>query len=151
MSKRTLVILTVIIIGLAIVVGGGWLVFSSTSLQPAVEQTGNSNSNSLEAVENRATLLINYGDKEEIFQVNFDESATVFDVLKNKATEMGLNFKTKEYDFGVLIEAIGEKENGQGGKYWLYYVNGEMPMVSADKTILKPGDKVEFKFEKSLF
>ena len=45
----------------------------------------------------------------------------------------------------------GIEENGENGKYWLYYVNGEMPMVSADKKELRPGDKVEFKFEKSPF
>ena len=52
---------------------------------------------------------------------------------------------------GILIEAIGEKENGKDGKYWLYYVNGEMPQVAADKQILKANEVVEFKFEKSPF
>jgi len=142
-----------IIIGMAIVVAAGWLVFFNTSLQPAVEQTGNNNIvNAPAAAENSATLLINYGDKEDNFQVSFNENATAFDVLKNKAEEAGLNLKTKIYEgMGVLIEAIGEKENGQDGKYWLYYVNEEMPMVSADQLKIKPGDKIEFKFEKSSF
>jgi len=57
--------------------------------------------------------------------------------------------KTKTYDFGIFIEAIGDKENGEDGKYWMYYVNEEMPMMAVDKKEIGPGDKIEFKFEKS--
>lgn len=85
------------------------------------------------------------------FQNQFKEKMTAFDLLKERAGESGLALKTKTYDIGILIEAIGEKKNGDGGFYWMYYVNGELPMVAADKYELKPGDKVEFKFEKSTF
>ncbi len=76
---------------------------------------------------------------------------TAFDLLKNKTEELNIPLKIKTYDFGILIEAIGNKKNGQDGKYWMYYVNNEMPMVSVDKKEIKPGDKVEFRFEKSPF
>ena len=33
----------------------------------------------------------------------------------------------------------------------MYYVNGVLPMVAADKKEIKSGDIVEFKFEKSPF
>lgn len=85
----------------------------------------------------------------KIFQAEYQEGMTAFNLLSDEAGK--LNLKIKTYDIGIFIEAIGEKENGEGGKYWVYYINGEMPSVAADKTKLKPGDKVEFKFEKSPF
>ena len=63
---------------------------------------------------------------------------------------MDISFQEHE-DMGVLIEAIEGQQNGQDNKYWLYYVNGEMPMTSADQQKIKPGDVVEFRFEESAF
>jgi hypothetical protein len=91
------------------------------------------------------------GGSPDTFTTEFKEGMTAFDLLKGQAGKSVLTLKTKSYDTGIFIEAIGAKENGQDGKYWLYYVNGQMPMVSADKQFLKAGDKVEFKFEKSSF
>lgn len=97
-------------------------------------------------------LIIESGPESQlVFQDEFKTGMTAFSLLKEKAEGSGLVLETKSYDIGVMIEAIGGKENGQEGKYWLYYINGEMPMVSADKQELKPGDKVEFKFEESSF
>ena len=103
-------------------------------------------------VKEEVNLVIDYGEEGvDSFQSDFKEGMTVFDLLKEEAEKLALALKIKNYDIGIFIEAIGDKKNGQGGKYWLYYVNGEMPMVSADKMAIKPGDKVEFKFEKSPF
>jgi len=46
---------------------------------------------------------------------------------------------------------MGDKKGGQEDKYWLFYVNGEMAPVAADKQEVKVGDKVEFRFEASAF
>lgn len=103
-------------------------------------------------VKEEVNLVIDYGEEEvDSFQSDFKKGMTVFDLLKEEAEKSGLVLKTKNYDIGIFIESIGDKKNGQDGKYWLYYINGEMPMVSADKKELKTGDKVEFKFEKSPF
>ncbi|MDP3883031.1 MAG: DUF4430 domain-containing protein [Candidatus Staskawiczbacteria bacterium] len=146
--KKNIYIITAI--GLAIIATGVWTALSGGFWQSLPEQP--ENNIVLVPAEKEATLVIDYGDNApNSFQIDFYEGATVFDVLKNKTQELGLNLKTKEYDIGILIEAIGEKQNGQEGKYWLYYVNGEPPMVAADKLEIKPGDEIEFKFEKSSF
>ena len=94
-------------------------------------------------------------DKQEegilILEIEFKEGMTAFNLLEEKTKELGLILETKTYDMGTFIESIGDKKNGQDGKYWLYYVNGETPMVASDKKLLKVGDKVEFKFEESMF
>ncbi len=138
-----------IIVGVGIIVIiGSWLMLFNGFLQTSVKEVNNGP----EIVGEKVVLAINDGEKEPmILTVDFTEGMTAFDLLKNKTDESGITLKTKTYDIGVMVEAIGDKENGQDGKYWLYYVNGEMPMVSADKMIIKLGDKVEFKFEKSPF
>lgn len=106
-----------------------------------------------EEIKGEVVLEINYGDQgSQISSGNFIEGMTAQSLLEEKIIE----FKSKltiisNSATGSFVKAIGDKENGQDGKYWLYYVNGEMPMVSVDKTKLKSGDKVEFKFEKSPF
>lgn len=138
-----------IIIGVGIIViTGSCLISSNGFWQAGVEK----NNSALETIGEEVILTVNDGEKEPItFEVDFIEGTTVFDLLKNKTEEAGITLKTKAYDIGTIIESIGDKENGQDNKYWLYYVNEEMPMVSVDKMIIKPGDKVEFKFEKSPF
>ena len=140
---------------LLIVVGTGIIVISGWAVFPYIEnflfsKTGTELSK--ESPEQKLTLIINYEEGlSETFKADFKEGMTAFDLLKEKAAERNLAIKVKTYDIGVFIEAIGSSEGGQDNRYWLYYLNGEMPMVSADKQALNPGDKVEFKFEKSSF
>ena len=104
-----------------------------------------------EGIGQEVILIIDDGQSIQDFEMNFREGMTAFGLLEEKIKELDINIETKSYDIGIFIEAIGESRNGEDQKYWLYYVNGEMPMVSADKKELKAGDKVEFKFEKSSF
>ena len=139
-----------IIIGIIVILAvtfGGWLLFSNQITELSKEEKI-----AKEEVEKKLVLFIDYGEGDiKSFQSEFKEEMTVFDLLKSKTDELNIILKTKTYSSGLLIEAIGDKENGEGGKYWLYYVNGEMPMVAADRQQINPGDKIEFKFEKSPF
>jgi len=136
-----------IIIGL-IIIAGGYFIFTDIS----ADFLQKDKAPVLSDVGEKITLSIDSGDGSiKTIQANLSENSTVYDLLKNSAQELGLPISAENFDTGVMIKTIGDKENGQDGKYWLYYVNGEMPMVSADKEELKSGDKVEFKFEKSPF
>ncbi|MEK7658953.1 MAG: DUF4430 domain-containing protein [Patescibacteria group bacterium] len=101
-----------------------------------------------EPVKKEITLTVDNGNgTKNVVSVEFKDNMTAFDLLKAGVEKLSLPLKTKQYDMGIFIEAIGKIENGQNQKYWLYYVNGKTPMVSADKMILKARDKVEYKFE----
>jgi hypothetical protein len=110
---------------------------------------------SQEKVDKKVVLIIDDGEellsKAIEIETEFKERMTAFNLLSDETEKLNLTLKFKTYDMGVFIEAIGDKENGKDGKYWLYYVNGEMPQLAVDKQLLNPGDKVEFKFEKSPF
>ena len=145
MKKNIFILIGVAII---IIVIGGWFILNNAAIQSNPQ--GEATVTPTENVARDVVLAIDNGQEPaRTFQVKFEEGMTAFDVLKNKAEEIGLALKTKTYNIGVMVQAIGDKEGSQDGKYWLYYVNGEMPMVSADKKELNPGDQVEFKFEKS--
>lgn len=143
-------IITTIGIGIILIFISSLIMFSDKTEQPiSQEEIGVSQEN----VKKEIVLLV-IDDSEgtpRIFEVELNEEATAFDLLRDKAEELDIFLKIKNYDFGILIEAIGDKENGQDGKYWLYYVNGEMPMISVDQQAIESGDKIEFKFEKSAF
>ena len=98
------------------------------------------------------SFIIDYGDGRLLtFQEGCDASTTAFDILSRVASTNSIPLETKKYEIGTLVERIGDKKNGDGSKYWLYYVNGKAPMVAADKMEVRPGDEVKFSFEKSPF
>lgn len=73
--------------------------------------------------------------------------ATVFNVLMRAAHENGFAVESTyfgQYD-SYFVDAIAGV--GGEGKYWLYYVNGEMGMVGADKMMVKEGDMIEWRLE----
>ena len=141
-------------IGIGIIIISGWIIFSNQidQLLPQKEIEAPQKTIEQETIKKEVVLVIDDGQGiPKTFEAEFNEEMTAFDLLKIKAEESNLSLKTKTFDIGIMVEAIGDKENGQDDKYWLYYVNGEMPMVSCDKKEIKPGDRVEFKFEKSPF
>jgi len=144
MNKKILIGITVIILIIF-----GWIIFLNKGISPIPQREIEV---SQPEVYREIYLTIDNGEGfPKIFKSEFKERMTVFDLLKEKTEESDLMLKTKTYDIGIFIETIGDKENGQDEKYWMYYVNGEMPMVAADKKEIKPGDEIEFKFEKSSF
>jgi len=100
-----------------------------------------------------ALYVIDFGDgKVKTFQVALFENSTVFSLLKKLAERENFKTESKEYEgMGVLVESIDGVKNGVGNKYWQYWVNGELPMVAADKKEIKKGDRVEWKFGPSPF
>ena len=47
----------------------------------------------------------------------------------------------------LFIEAIHDIENGDGGNYWQYYVNGRFAEVGCSRYYLHDNDVVEWCFE----
>lgn len=138
-----------VIIGIGIIIVGVWLIFSNNNFWQ--NDAGGSSTNQ-EAAEGKVILAIDSGEGDlNTFLTEFKEGMTAFSLLKEESDKLGFELRAKNYDMGIFIEKIGNAKNGQDGKYWLYYVNGEMPMISADKKELKERDKVEFKFEKASF
>ncbi len=97
-------------------------------------------------VEEKALLVIDDGIGElQTFKMEVGEKTTVFDLLKQ--TEIALDYT--EYDIGIWIKAIGGLQNNKKEKKnWMYYINGEKANKGAGEQIVKPGDKIEWRYEK---
>lgn len=54
--------------------------------------------------------------------------------------------KYQNSEYGAYITSINGITNTEN-EYWLYSVNGEEPMVSADKYTTKDGDKIKWEFK----
>ncbi len=73
--------------------------------------------------------------------------ATVLNVLMRAANESG--FAVESTYFGQYDSHFVDSIAGVGGeeRYWLYYVNGAMGMVGADKMKVETGDIIEWRLE----
>ena len=101
----------------------------------------------------KVLYLINKGDGEiNSYQISPFPNSTVFSLLEELAGRENFEIEYKIYeDMGVFIESIAGLKGGEDNKWWQYWVNGELPMVAADKKEVKGGDKIEWKFAPSPF
>lgn len=96
--------------------------------------------------ESAFVVIDNGSDSPREFILEVSTSTTAFGLLQEASLTSNLAIKSREHEFGVLVEAIGEQRSGQDGNYWLFYINGELSPATPDKTQVKPGDNIEFKF-----
>lgn len=104
-------------------------------------------------VQEKVLCAIDFGDGNvKSYQITFSENSTIFSLLEELSKKESLQLEWKSYEgMGILVESIDGVKNGTDNKYWQYWVNGELPMVAADKKEIKEGDKVEWKFASSPF
>jgi hypothetical protein len=98
----------------------------------------------------QVTLIIDYGDNNiDRYEVE-TTSTTVYLLLMDVAEEHNFDVLSTYYEqfdshFIESINSVG----GEGDVYWLYYINGEPGIISADAQIVEDSDIVEWKYEKS--
>ena len=93
--------------------------------------------------------MIDYGDGEVATYENVPIVAEedLFQVMEKAAKGNDLTLESKEYEgLGVLVTKIGEKKNGEGDRYWQYWVNQQKPEVGAGAYVPQSGDFIEWKF-----
>lgn len=77
------------------------------------------------------------------------KNVTVANFLFECASHYNLSIE-KEYWRGYksfFIESINYVSNGEGNRYWQYYVNGEFADVGCNNYFLSDNDVVEWRFE----
>lgn len=86
-------------------------------------------------------------------QVTTEQSQTTYVKYKGVGGQTALDLlkkytkaETKHYDFGDLVTAINGTE-GNGPKYWSFYVNGKLADVGAGAYVTKDSDVIEWKLQ----
>ncbi len=136
----------------AIILTVGWFLFDSELGAGEPMDSADNFEETDDVILGTALLVINDGLASPLsFELALKSETTAFDLLKTAVEKGGVELLYSESEFGVFVEKIGERKNKDENKYWMYFVNGEMPMIAVDKHIVSPEDIVEFKFEKSNF
>ncbi len=99
-------------------------------------------------LQEEVTYIIDKGEENGIsYQISISENSTVFSLLEELAERESFDIESTVYpEMGVLVDSINGYKNGIDDKYWQYWVNGDLPMVAADKKEVEGGDKIEWKF-----
>jgi hypothetical protein len=149
MNKNLKLIIEAAVVAVLIAVGAYF--YQQAQTEKRLEAELNQNT-SVEAT-STILLLIDFGsDRLEHFQTQVAGPITAWELLQKGALSLELNLDSQDYgEMGILVKQIGDKKNGDNGQSWIYYVNGEQAQVSASKYQMKPGDKVEWRFEKAPF
>lgn len=73
---------------------------------------------------------------------------TVLSVLQRAAGQDSLAVETGQFEFGALVQAVGDYRGGTDGNYWLYAVDGRDGTVAADRYPIQGGEIISFRFAK---
>ena len=148
MKKRAYSLLVTIIV-LFLLAGAALFLRYNTSVRIAsvnkqVKGTGTTASTN-SSVNSNNTVKIIFSDK---FFVSGSTSAkTAFEALVNVAQQNNISIKTKDYDFGKMVESIKDTVNTKES-FWMYQVNGKPGDKAADQYQIKPGDEVVWEYKK---
>lgn len=73
---------------------------------------------------------------------------TAFGILREASATLAfsLTYQLYEVPQGVFVTEINGSANGEGGRYWQYWVNGTYQNVAADHRALQEGDTVLWRF-----
>jgi hypothetical protein len=98
-----------------------------------------------------ATITIDYGNGTVLNKEIGSDNNTALGLLR---TFVGAENVQDSGGFVTAVNGIQTVDDvpgleGTEARYWMYYVNGEMPMESAALKVIVDGDVVEFKFETS--
>ncbi|MFH1713473.1 MAG: DUF4430 domain-containing protein [Candidatus Jacksonbacteria bacterium] len=111
------------------------------------DEDNNENSN--------AVLQIDFGDDRIItnYELLNYENHYLWPVMKGvlEKNKVYLDFQDYGGDLGVFIKQIGDKKNGEDGKYWQYLVNGEYAKAGVSSYKVQAGDVILWKFTNQLF
>lgn len=73
---------------------------------------------------------------------------TAFSLLMEASTRLGFSLRYRLYQIpeGVLVIEINGSANGEGERYWQYWVNDVYATIAADRKALQEGDLVVWRF-----
>ncbi len=85
------------------------------------------------------------------YSLNIPEGSTVRDMMNMAAsTSQIFSFHEKLFSgIGYFVDEINGIKNTSNA-YWFYYLNGSRANVGISSYVLKPNDKVEWKFESGM-
>lgn len=73
-----------------------------------------------------------------------------FEALETASDIAGWSLRYDNYSYGKMIVSVNGYDNGDGGAYWQYRVNGVYASVSSDSYAIAHGDSIVWSFSSSV-
>jgi len=83
-------------------------------------------------------------DGKAVYIVNNLTAKDALGALTAGATAAGFEVRHHTEPMGAFVDSVAGVENGRGGHYWSYYLNGEYGTASSDRADLSGGDTVRW-------
>lgn len=139
--KKIYTVLLAFIFALVVLSGCAATEQNTEEQSTQTEENGTPTEQTSESEQEEAiTITISENNQEEIVaeeEVPVEEGEILYDVMEE-------NFDIEATEEGFITSIEGISQNEEEGKYWMYYVNGEMAEVGAQDYELEPGDEVTF-------
>lgn len=125
---------TIILSAFAAIVVASGITIAVLANQPGQGVTNNS--------QQQAELQPVAEQNENLVSFTAEAGKTILEQLQAKATVV-----VKESSFGPYVDGINGKAGGTDGKYWTFYIDGQMAQVGAGEYVASGGELIEWKFE----
>lgn len=121
--------------------------FQKTSVNQPDNDLGNISSDFTSTVtpkEIEVSVNIDFGNDRKV--TGKVKAQNVYEALIKITSENNLVLDIKKYQFGVMVNKIGDKEN-KGNTGWTYLVNGKPGQMAADQYKVMSGDIIEWLYK----
>lgn len=125
---RNIIIVSGAAVALAIIASAGAL--AATYLSPGDKSTAN--------------IQQTKPSENDYIRYTASSDGTAIDQLKS----VNDTVVTKDASFGAYVYSINSLSSGTDGKYWGFYVDGQVPKVGASTYEPRGGEVIEWKFQK---
>lgn len=90
-------------------------------------------------------VSVDFGNGQKLTGQVYVQNA--YQALEKVAKDNKIAVSAKQYKYGVMVTKVGDTANSSNTA-WMYAVNGKPGQIAADRYIIYPGDKVDWKFSK---
>ena len=119
MDKKKIVVGIVVVVIVAAALYGSTQMFGGTTIEATL------------TIENGGTMT---------YSAEITEGSNVFDLMK------ACNVPFEE-EGGFVTSIHNISQDTEAGKYWMYYINGELALVGAGDYIVQEGDHITWRLE----
>lgn len=136
--------LAVLIIGIA-----QYILRNQTNLQPTLLKKNSTITNetviSSTETYKKETINIDFGNGQKLTGQVYTQNP--YQALVKVAKDNNMSVEVKQYEFGIMVDKIGNIANSKNSA-WMYTVNDKPGQIAADRYLIYPGDKIDWKFTK---
>ena len=138
-NKRSLLAAAAFVACLTASVAGVWVLANAAFLQDVQPPDGGIH----------LTLLVTGSGWSVSYESNVSRNNTAFSFLLEAARSLHFSLLWQNWTVpqdSIFVHSIGADVNGDGGRWWQYWIGDEYGTVAANQAALKDGDVLEWRF-----